>query len=90
MEEAIGSSLLQKLEVKSEPFLVNRRSGCGWSAWAAINKWYMAMSGEGLSNRMHKLVQLTQAKNDEYVAFEVERWMDELKECRARGASETG
>ena len=87
---AILTMLTQKSENKSEAFLMVKRHKCGWMAWRAINKWYSATSGQGLSNRMQKLMKPDQAKKDEDVVYKVEQWMDEIRECRAMGASEMG
>ena len=86
----LKSLILQKSEQKSEAFLLVKRAGCGWSAWYSINKWYSATSGENLSARMSKLMNPKQSKRDEDVMHDVEKWMDELRECSALGASEMG
>jgi hypothetical protein len=80
---------MQKADEKSEAFLLARRAKSGWSAWYASNNWYSAVSGEGLSQRVTNLMKPKQSKRDEDVVHDVEKWMDELKECRALGASET-
>jgi hypothetical protein len=84
----IKSLVLQKADEKSEAFLLAKRVKFGWSAWYVLNKWYSAVSGEGLSQRVTNLMKPKQSKRDEDVVHDVEKWMDELKECRALGASE--
>ena len=87
---ALHSLLKHKAEDKSEAFLVTKRSSNGWIAWHQVNKWYLATSGQGLSERMTKIMTPSQSKKDADVKYDVEKWLDEVKECRALGASEMG
>ena len=84
----IKSLVMQKADEKSEAFLLAKKAKCGWSACYALNKWYSAVSGEGLSQRVTNLMKPKQSQRDEDVVHDVEKWMDEFKECRAWGASE--
>ena len=42
----LKSLVMPKSDEKSEAFLLAKRSGCGWSAWYSLNKWYSAVSGK--------------------------------------------
>ena len=89
--EGLGTLRMQKAVEKSKEFLIIiKRSGCGWSAYYALNKWYSSISGHGMSTKMQSLMRPPQAKRDEEVMYDVEQRRDELRECRALGASEMG
>ena len=77
--------LLNKSEDKSQAFLLNQRAQCGILAWVWINNWYMAISGQGVSRRMGKIMNPPQAKSDAEVMIEVEKWLDEARELVAMG-----
>ena len=87
---SLKTLLTQKAEEKSEAFLLVKRAGCGWSAWHSVYKWYSAVSGEGITDRMTKLMSPSPSKKDGEVMYDVEKWMDELRDCRALGASPMG
>ena len=64
-----------EIEEKSEAFfgcLVTKRAGCDWLAWYSEDKWYMAASDQGLTNRMVMMMKPNQLKRDEDVSYEVE------------------
>ena len=86
----LQSILLQKFEEKGDAFLKVRRSANGLSAWHEVHKWYLATSGIGLTERMRELMNPKQAKSDENVFGEMEKWEDALTELRGLGASELG
>ena len=52
------------------------------------NKRYIETSGLGVTDRMMAVMKPKQAKRDEDVLIELERWEDELNDLRALGASE--
>ena len=60
------------------------------SAWHEVHKWYLATSGMGLTERMRELMNPKQAKSDENVLGEMEKWKDALTELRGLGASKLG
>ena len=39
----------------------------------------MAISGDGLSDRMSKIMRPNEAKRDEDVVYEIEKWEDEIQ-----------
>ncbi len=57
-------------------------------AWNFINRWYMATSGMGLTDRAQKMMSPDQAKSDAEVVYEVEKLIDEQRELRALGAAD--
>ena len=86
----LRSILPQKCEEKGDAFLKVRRSANGLSAWHEVHKWYLATSAMGLTERMRELMNPKQAKNDENVLGEMEKWEDALTELRGLRASELG
>merc|ERR1712086_341472 len=86
--EALGSLLLHLSVDKSESFLMTKRASNGWAAWSSVNRWYMATSGLALSDRIAAIMKPSQSKKEEDVVYDVEKWLDDMKECRALGASE--
>ena len=48
----------------------------------------MTISGESLADRMSYIMKPPQAKKDEDVMMEFEKWEDEMRECRGLGATE--
>ena len=86
--DALEGMLMHISEDKSESFLMTKRASNGWTAWHRVNKWYMATSGLGMTDRMSAIMKPSQSKKDEDVVYDVEKWIDDMKECRALGASE--
>jgi len=67
-----------------------KRADNGLAAWHEVHKWYVATSGTGLTEKMTECMNPKQAKNDESVLGELEKWEDTLKEIRGSGATELG
>ena len=67
-----------------------KRSANGLSDWHEVHKWYLATSGMGVTERMRELMNPKQAKSDENVLGEMEKWEDALTELRGLGAFEVG
>jgi len=86
--DALEGMLMHISEDKSESFLMTKRASNGWTAWHRVNKWYMATSGLGMTDRMAAIMKPPQSKKDEDVVYDVERWIDAMSECRALGGSE--
>ena len=84
--EAMG--LLRLSENRSESFLMTKRAGDGWTTWSRVNKWYMAPSGLAWSDRKAAIIKPPQSEKDEDVVYDFEEWSDDIRECRALGASE--
>ena len=86
--------LLYLSEDKSEAFLMVKRASntcgerAGLIAWNRVNKWYTATSGVAMSDRLSAVMRPSQAKRDEDVMYEVEKWLDDARECRAMGATD--
>ena len=80
--------LIAKAERGSEAVLMTKRSECGIHAWSQVNKWYLATSGLGMSQRVARIMRPEQAKRDEDVMHEVEKWLDEMRELRELGRKE--
>ena len=80
-----GTILLSKPEDKSEAFPLNQGAKSRILAWAWVNNYYMTISGMGVSNRMGKVMNPEQSKKDEDVVFDVEKWLDEIRELVSLG-----
>ena len=52
----------------------------GILAWSWINNYYTASSGISISPRMRQQVKTKQSKRDEDVLWNVEGWMDQMRE----------
>ena len=48
----------------------------------------MATSGLALSDRIAAVIKPAQSKKDEDAVYDVEKWLDDMRECRSLGASE--
>ncbi len=90
MSEMLATLMLNKTDIKGEAFLMAKRASNGWIAWNRITRWYLAISGENLTDRMAMVMKPQQSKKDERVVYDVESWMDEMKECRAPWSNRAG
>ncbi len=89
LDEELNTVMMAKSEDKSEAFLLTKRAGGkGILAWAWINNYYTATSGMGISARMAQIMNPKQAKKDEDVIWNVESWLDEIRELIAMGEVE--
>ena len=86
--EALECLLSHLSEDVNKAFLMVRRADNGWIAWNKVNKWYTATPGIALSDRIAAIMRPSQAKKDEEVMHEVEKWIDDVRECRAMGATD--
>lgn len=77
--------LLAKSEDKSKAFLQMQRAGNGVLAWTWINSTHMAVSGMGISSSTGKVMTPDQSKRHEDVVYDVEKWLDEIRELVAIG-----
>jgi len=77
--------LLAKSEDKSEAFMLTKRAQNGILVWAMVHNWYMATSGLGISQRMAWVMTPPQSRNDSDVMYDVEKWLDEIRELVALG-----
>jgi len=85
LSQELETILLAKSEDKSEAFLLTKRAGNGILAWSWINDYYTATSGMGISKRMGMVMMPKGSKKDEDVMYDVEAWLDELRELIAMG-----
>ena len=65
--------------------MLTKRAQNGILAWALIHNWYMETSGLGISQRMGWVMNPPQSKTDSDVMYDVERWLDEIRELVALG-----
>ena len=88
LSEDLQAMLLFLSEDKSQAFLMVKRADNGLIAWNRVNKWYTATSGIALSDRIAAIMRPSQAKRDEDVMYQVEKWLDDVRRCRAMGATD--
>ena len=101
-ESEIGEDDLDKLEVemdaiiqaktdlKSKAGIMWKRAGNGILAWIWINAWYLETTGMGISQRRGRIMCPPRSKKDEDVIYDVEVWIDEMRELEALGQEELG
>jgi len=85
LPDELESVLFAKSGDKSEAFMLTKRASNGILAWALINNWYMATSGLGICQRRAAIMSPVQSKSDSEVMYDVERWLDEVRELMALG-----
>lgn len=83
--------LIDKFEGEARNMVKNSSpEGSGLEAWMRIHDWFSRISGEGMSERRHRVMIPRQAKKEEDIVVELERWKREVREVELADENDGG